>query len=213
MGSNEEQVPTPYDSPESVSLEEALLVHAGYIERAVIHGAGSLIRHEAREDLVQGIRVRVLERADAFSWQGEAAFGAWIKRVSSNYMDDRRAYWNAARRNAGHQLRIQGPSTSTASAFAELQSERTGPATHADRREQLELAMQSLSMLLERDQVILAHDRAGASLGELATELGLGLEGATKARQRARSRFARAFELLQRSGGAIPPPGAAPPKE
>ncbi|MEM1448504.1 MAG: sigma-70 family RNA polymerase sigma factor [Planctomycetota bacterium] len=182
-------------------LEELVLARAGLVEALIRRYAGSLLRLETIDDLAQGSTLRLLESGGGFEWRGDDAFDGWVATIVRNYLNDRRSYWNAARRNAGHLLRVSlaGPETGTTRGVEPISS-RTGPLTFAERRDQIDVAMQALSTLLPRDQEILALERTGASIGEIAESLGLSTDTAGKARLRALERFRRAFELYERGG-------------
>jgi RNA polymerase sigma factor (sigma-70 family) len=181
-------------------LGQLLVRHWADLEALVQRNAGALLRHDTREDLAQGARVRALESAPNFVWQGPAAFHGWLARVVRSHLDDRRAYWAAARRSAGHVLRVTETPASADGAGVVLASPGTGPLTFAERRDQLVLATQAVGTLLPRDQEILALERRGASPSELAAALGVSEEAAARARLRALERFRRAYELFARGG-------------
>lgn len=182
------------------SLAEALVTYSSAIEAFVARGAGRLVHREAVEDLAQGVCLRMLERADSFEWRSELEFLSWTKVVVGSYLNTRRQYWNAARRNAGHVLRVSlGGRSDRSHAGVDPASLRTGPATFAARRDQMHVATQAMSMLLDRDQRIIEHERNGLSITEIGQELGLTTEAAGRARLRAHGRFHRAFELLLRA--------------
>lgn len=183
----------------SPRLDELLVQRAAALEALVRRHAGALVRHESHEDLAQGVRLRLLERADVFEWRGDAPFAAWLETVVRNELNGRRAYWNAARRAAGHLLRLtQGPASTGAPAGVQPAAQRTGPLSFAERRDQLDLALAAMETLLPRDQQILELERAGATTSDLAAALDLPEPSAAKARQRALQRFRRAYELLSR---------------
>lgn len=187
------------DTPD---LEQLVLERSDQVEAVVRRHAGALLRLETVDDLAQGARLRVLEYGSAFEWRGDAAFDGWLATVVRNHLNDRRAYWNAARRNAGHLLRVSvaGPNSQPGTRGVEPISSRTGPLTFAERRDQVDIAMQALATLLPRDQEILQMERTGASIGEIADALDLTADAAGRARLRALDRFRRAFELYERGG-------------
>lgn len=182
-----------------LTLAEAVVRYSDAIDTLVEHRAGGLSRREALEDLAQGAKLRMLGASGSFEWLSEPQFLGWARTVVESYLNSRRDYWNAARRNAGHVLRITLGSESTPRMGVDPRSLRTGPATFADRRDQMHLATQAMAMLLDRDQLLLELDRRGASLEEIGRELGLTAESAGRARLRAQTRFHRAFELLLRA--------------
>ncbi|MEL6714850.1 MAG: sigma-70 family RNA polymerase sigma factor [Planctomycetota bacterium] len=182
------------------NLEELLVERARELDALVRRHAGALLARETAEDLAQSIRLRILERSDGFEWRGEAAFGAWLRTVARNELDARRAHWNAARRSAGRLLRLTyGPASGAeAGRAAQPADGATGPLSFAERRDLVDLAVRALETLPDRDQRLVELTQSGATTREIGERLGLGLEAATKARQRALERFRRAFELIAR---------------
>lgn len=90
----------------SRTLPELLVEHSDALEGLVRRHAGALVRFETHDDLAQRVRVHLLESAGAFQWQGEAAFHGWLRTAVRNCLNNHRAHWNAARRAAGHLLRV-----------------------------------------------------------------------------------------------------------
>jgi len=72
----------------------------------------------------------------------------------------------------------------------------TGPVTFAERREQLTVAVQAMAVLLERDQELVRWTSGGAGTAEVAKKLGINVESARRARNRAIERFRQAYDLL-----------------
>ncbi len=186
---------------EPPDLEQLILERSNHVEAVVRRHAGSLLRLETVDDLAQGARLSILQSIDVFEWRGDEAFDGWVATVVRNHLNDRRAYWNAARRNAGHLLRVSlaGPQSGVAMGIEPISS-RTGPLTFAERRDQVDVAMQALATLLPRDQELLELERQGATVEEIATALDLTPGSAGRARLRALDRFRRAYDLFERGG-------------
>lgn len=165
------------------------------------HG-GPALRHESPEDLVQGIHVRVLERSADYEHRGEAEGTAWIWTVARNYLHDRRAHWTAMKRRPAALVRItSGGRTSTGLGSPnEPASPSAGPSTFASRREQLEIAVRALALLLPRDRDLVGWHAEGVPLSEQAARLGVSYEAAERAHLRAIDRFRKAHALLVRRG-------------
>lgn len=180
------------------TLQDLLVERASLLDALVRRHGGALLRKESVDDLAQGIRVRLLEKQSAFEWRGEAAFGGWLEAVVRNELNGRRAYWNAARRAAGHVLRLTVGPQSTGHVGVQPAASLTGPLSFAERRDQIDLALEAMETLLPRDQSILELERGGASVAEVAEALDLTAAAAAKARQRALDRFRRAFEHVSR---------------
>lgn len=178
------------------TLQDLLVERPDQLEALVRRHAGALLRRESIDDLAQHIRVRLLEKCAAFEWRGDAAFRGWLETVARNELNGRRAYWNAARRSAGHVLRLTLGPQATGQVGVQPAASRTGPLSFAERRDQIDLALEAMTTLLPRDQRILELERAGASVAEIAVALDVTEVAATKARQRALDRFRRAFEVM-----------------
>ena len=125
-----------------------------------------------------------------------AAFHVWLEAVVRNELNARRAYWNAARRAAGHLLRITSGPVTRAGGGLNPSAAATGPLSFAERRDQVDVALRAAETLLPRDQAILEMERKGGSIAEIAAEFAMSKAAAGKARQRALDRFRRAFELI-----------------
>jgi RNA polymerase sigma factor (sigma-70 family) len=179
-----------------VKLEALLDAHSGELRRYVRAHGGQLLRRESEEDLVQGISLRALERANSFRDQGAEAFRAWITTVARSYLADRANYWRALRRKPGALLRL----TSGGTGGVEPASTATGPSTFAARREHLKLAARALAALPPRDRDLVKWTSEDVPLEEQAKRLGLSYDAAKQARLRALERFRKAFELATRRG-------------
>lgn len=168
------------------------------LRRVRARGRG-LLRYETAEDLAQGVRLRVLQAASGFEYQGEDAFVGWLTRLIQAHVADRHDYWVAARRNAGAVVRItQVARRSRITAGVDPAANMTGPMTIAERRDLLDIAAQAVDVLLPRDQQIVGMLREDLSIREMAARLGISYEAAERARLRAIERFRRAYELLAR---------------
>lgn len=179
----------------SPRLTELIVERSQDLDRLVRRYAGALLTRETIEDLAQTVRLKLLESEATFEWRGDAAFHSWLETVVRNELNARRTYWNAARRAAGHLLRITSNPGMTGGGI-QPRADATGPVSFAERRDQVDLAVRAIETLLPRDQEILEMERAGASIADIASKLALSEAAAGKARQRALERFRRAFELI-----------------
>ena len=68
-------------------------------------------------------------------------------------------------------------------------AQSAGPATFAERREQVGLAMKALDQLPERDRKLMEWHAADVPLEEIALRLGIAYDAAKHARQRALEKF------------------------
>ena len=114
--------------------------------------AGWLRRFETDDDLLQGVQVRALERADQFEYRGREPFLAWIYRLTRSHLADRRAYWSALKRRPARLVRItRATPRDDTSAVQEPAGARTGPETFAQRLAiSYDAAKQARSRALDR---------------------------------------------------------------
>jgi RNA polymerase sigma factor (sigma-70 family) len=150
-----------------------------------------LLDHETEEDLLQGVRLRALESAGDFRYEGQEAFFAWLHALARSYLADREKHWSALRRNPGALLRLTA---------ADPASTATGPSTRASRKEQLKLALEALATLLPKDRDLVRWSSEDVPLEEQAARLGVSYDAAKQARLRALERFRKAYELSTRRG-------------
>ena len=179
-------------------LPELLVRYRPDLLRFVERRAGSLLRFETTEDLLQGIHLRALEHKAGFAFQGREPFLKWLHTVARNYIGARRAHWNALKRRPAGLFRLTRNAGSDPGAVAEPPGTATGPSTFADRREQLTIAVKALAVLLPRDQQLVRWSSEGLDSGAMAERLGISRDAADRARLRALERFRKAHRLLAR---------------
>ncbi|HEX5138864.1 MAG TPA: sigma-70 family RNA polymerase sigma factor [Planctomycetota bacterium] len=150
-----------------------------------------LLDRETEEDLLQGVRLRALEHAAEFRYEGREAFFAWLHALARSYLADREKHWSALRRNPGALLRLTA---------ADPASTATGPSTFASRKEQLKLALEALATLLPKDRDLVRWSSEDVPLEDQAARLGVSYDAAKQARLRALERFRKAYELATRRG-------------
>lgn len=184
----------------SRELSALLEEHRPQLERFVERHAGTSLKHEAVEDLVQGIHLKAISRAGNFEYRSRPEFEAWVFRVGRAHLADRREHWNAAKRRPERLLRLtRADSDSTdPSSAREPAGEERGPATRADHAEQLALAQEALTLLLPRDADLIRGEADGLSIQEQADQQGMSYAAMQRARLRALERYRKAFLLLAR---------------
>ncbi len=170
------------------------------LERFVARHARTLALHEPVEDLVQGVITRALGRAGDFELRSGPEFEAWMLRVARAHIADRRAHFAAAKRRPARLLRLTRADSDTddPAAVREPASPGAGPATRAERADQVRRAEEALALLLPRDAELVVGHAEGRTLDEEAARLGIAYDAAQRARHRALERYRRAFELLSR---------------
>ena len=180
---------------------DLLEAHGGVLRALVRAEAKGLLRFESEEDLLQGIRQRVLETVADFEDRGPQAAAGWLRTVARSWLSRRRAYWSALKRDGGAMLRFTGTWSggATEGAAPLPAGTLTGPATRADRREQLTLAVRALDLLLDRDRELVRLSCQGLSTAEIAGRLELSPEAAARARLRAIERLRKAYQLVSRA--------------
>lgn len=178
-----------------MTLAELLKRYEDDLASFVARRAGWLLRYETREDLLQGMHVRFLE--SEFHYKGEKQFLAWMYLVARTYLADRADYWSALKRRSANLVRLTFGATppSDPGAVAEPAAAVTGPATVADRREQLLLAVRVLDALLAKDRNLVRWSSEGVELEEMARRLDVSYAAAQRARHRAIRRFRDAYAL------------------
>ena len=180
-----------------VKLPELLIEHRVKLLRYIERNAGMLLRFETSDDLVQGIHLRALKYGDDFEYRGVEPFFAWLFEVAKSHFKERREHWMALKRKPARLFRLtQAAATSDPGAVAEPPGSGTGPSTFAARREQLNLAVKALAMLMPRDRDLVRWMTEGVDDTEIGRRLGMEPRSAARARQRAVERFQRAHRLL-----------------
>jgi len=181
-------------------LPELLVQHRVHLLRFVERRAGPVLRFETADDLVQGVHLHALEHKHKFEYRGVEPFLAWLHEVARRYVGDRRDHWSALKRRPAQLFRLTQAATTGGGGVAEPAERRTGPSTFAARREQLELAVQALDMLMPRDRELVRWTSEGFDDEDIAHKLHLEPKSAARARQRALDRFRTAHQLLIQRG-------------
>lgn len=184
------------------ALTELLVEHRAELAAFVARSAGRILRYESADDLVQGVHLRAIERASSFRYRGPGEFIGWLETVARSHLADRHQYWHALRRRPARLVRLgtaQGASHGAAGGRDEPQATSTGPSTFTSRREQVAIALRALALLLPRDRDFVRWTCEDVPTVEQATRLGISLDAAARARQRAIERFRKAFELASRA--------------
>ena len=165
------------------SLADLLVEHRRDLLAFVQRQAGRLLRFESADDLVQGIHLRALEHGATFRWRGREPFLAWLHTVARNHLADRHDYWSAMRRRPSRLVRL-GTASGTGAAADEPAATSTGPSTSASRREQLEIALRALAVLLPRDRDLVRWACEDVPVETQAERLGITPDAADRARRR-----------------------------
>ncbi len=182
-------------------LRAALDFHRESLKRFVEREARGLLSHESSDDLVQGIHVRALQAAEHYRHRGEKELLGWLATLARRHIADRHEHWGALRRSAGTLLRVTlSPPSQAGAGGANPAAQSSGPATFAERREQIGLAMKALDALGERDRKLMEWHAADVPLEEVGKRLGLAYDAAKHARQRAIEKFQEAARKLGLGG-------------
>lgn len=194
------------DNPVSRAQIESALVEmradlTGFLGR---NASPTLLRFETSDDLFQGFASQALGRSDRFEDRGEGSAGAWLYELGRNFLRDRHRHWSALKRGSGKVLRsglgapISSVGQQSGAGSSEPTASQTGPATIAAKREELVLAAKALALLLPRDRQLVEWSAQGMPVGEMAEQLGLTPDAASKARNRALERLRKTHELVLR---------------
>lgn len=162
--------------------------------------ARGLLRFESQDDLLQGIRQRVLEKAAVFEQRSDAEALGWLRTVARNWLLGRRAHWSALKRDGGALLRLTAADGSLVSDGVLIPAASvTGPSTLADRMEQLTLATRALALLPERDRLLVRWTCQDLELAEMAARLDVSVDSTGRARSRALERLRKTYRLVSRA--------------
>jgi DNA-directed RNA polymerase specialized sigma24 family protein len=176
--------------------EALLALHAPRLTAIVRHEAAGLLRFESEEDLLQGIRQRVIEKIGSLRGTADGEAEGWLATLARNWLHGRRAHWSALKRDGGALLRFTLTASDDGGAAPLPADTSTGPATLADRLEQLTLATRALALLLDRDRDLVRWSCDGLPVADMAERLTISEEAAGKARQRALERLRKAHRLV-----------------
>ena len=165
-----------------------------------------LLRFESVDDLVQGVHAEAWRAAPEFEWRGEEAFVGWLFTIAERFMSGRRDHWFALRRHRRGLMRLTagggggGRNASaqrgTAGAFVPAGG-GAGPRTIAEHREQYQLAMRAVDLLLPRDRDFVLWAAEDVSIDDIARRLGVSYEAARKGRMRAMERLQTLMTTLR----------------
>ncbi|MFN0207431.1 MAG: RNA polymerase sigma factor [Planctomycetota bacterium] len=183
-------------TPAFPSVPELLDLHRRDLEALIRAEAGGLLAWEEVEDLVQGARTRILERAGSFTYQNPESALAWLRVTARTHLAHRREHWRALRRKPAVLLRLVVSDEETRSAIPMPADTATGPGTFAERREALTLGIRALDLLIQRDRELVMLTVDGHSTQEIAQKLNLSVDSAGRAQRRAMDRLRRTFRLL-----------------
>lgn len=126
--------------------------------------ARGLLHRESVSDLAQSVCREVLEHLDGFRFQGEANFRRWLYTTAARKLADRRAFWEAQRRDARREV-AAADELVPYEAFLSLVS----PSRVAIAREELAKVQQALDELPEEQrEAILLSRVLGLSRADVA---------------------------------------------
>jgi RNA polymerase sigma factor (sigma-70 family) len=181
------------------SLQSLLASTRETLLRWVRREGEDLARRESPEDLVQGIHVKALEVADRFEYRGEKEFLGWLFAVASQHLARRRAYWSAWKRDSDAIRRLSTLASKPARRVrgGSPATSAPGPSTVASGKEEIELAMKAIALLLPKDRDIVQWITEGLSIRDTADRLGISYDAAERARLRAVERLRKAFEIAR----------------
>lgn len=124
-------------------------------------------------DVVQETLIEVLVNLDRFEQRDEGSFVRWIAAIVENRLRQDARFFRAQRRDRARELALDsGPEGGRRARF-EPAVEGEGPASSAERREQLERLRAARAGLSERHRAVLEQREAGASWDAVAAALAL----------------------------------------
>ena len=187
----------PTEPPDFTAL---LIQHRDKLMNIVRQKGAGIMRFESASDLVQGIHIHALKVADKFEYQGDKAFLGWLLKIAEQHISNRHHYWNANKRKAERMIHLSGTGSQADSGVGaprvDPPSPNTGPVSFAVREEQVDIALQAIAVLKERDQNLVQWMSEDLTTAEVAERLKISVEAAERARQRAIERFRKAYEVL-----------------
>ena len=156
-----------------------------------------LLRFESIDDLVQEVHAAALRVSDRFEVRSEPQFFSWLKKVTENVLSDRRDHWFAIKRGAARIVRLsRAATTAGVPALLDVPDEKTGPATFAERRDQLVMITRAIDLLPTRDRDLIRWSSEEVSITEQAERLSISYDAAERARRRAFERLRKTVRLV-----------------
>jgi len=189
---------------ESVKPASLLLV----IERRM---SADLRSVQSAEDILQEALLHAWRDRRQFEWRGPGSFRAWLLGIIDHRVRDAADRCSAKKRDAGGPVVVfsaLGGNGATTSGESGFPAGSTTPSRLASYREQAEVMRQALDGLPEEfREIVSLRLFEQCSLEEIATRLGLGVEGV-------RHRFRNGAELyVRRLRAALGPPTSSAPAE
>lgn len=163
------------------ALESLLERHLPGLRAFVRLRAGRLIRaKESNSDLVQSACREVLQNLDRFQYQTEGRFRQWLFRTAERKIIDRARYYQAEKRDAAREVRLQAGSGSSDSRLLECYGTFFTPSRVAIVREELQRIEFAFDRLPEHYREVITFSRiVGLTHREISEELGK-TEGAVR---------------------------------
>lgn len=159
-------------------------------------------RHEAPEDLAQGVHLHAIANQGRFSYRGDKQFVAWMLKVARQHLARRIQHWTTLKRDAGPMMRITLAGTrghASPGTVLDPQDGGPGPVTHASHTEQLALAARAIDGLPPRDREIVRLVAREMTIREISDRIGISPSATQKARLRAMERFRKIYTILERA--------------
>jgi RNA polymerase sigma-70 factor, ECF subfamily len=199
------------DDPRRAALTARILGSLPGLTHFVRRRMGAELRaRESASDIVQSTCRELLRSASSFEERGEASFQRWLQSAAEHKLANRARHWHAERRAGepealgAHQGAHQGENGAVSGTELEPMAPRdAAPSQEAMLREEverLEWAFRALEP--EHRSVVRRSQIDGASLAEIAAEMGRSSEAVRKLLARALARLSTHLEDL-------PPPGAS----
>jgi DNA-directed RNA polymerase specialized sigma24 family protein len=191
---------------DATPLRALLLTHEPELRAFLGRHARGLLQYEALDDLVHGVQARALAEEARFEYLGTEQAIGWLRTLARRHVADRADHYRAGKRRAARVLRLTWSDSAFGSpdATAGPATPRPGPATIAERRELVVLALRAVAALPPRDRDLVRWSSEGIPLAEQATRLGLGYDATQRAAHRALARLRQTMELAWRAARNTP---------
>lgn len=142
---------------DDAAVEELLERHLPglrtYVRRNVSPG---VLAKESSSDLVQSVCREVLEHADNFEYQGEAAFRSWLYQAALRKLIDRQRYYKAEKRDTAREAAVAHSHDLSSEAAMVLAASLAGsPSSEAIMHEEVQRLERGFAQLEEPDRAII----------------------------------------------------------
>lgn len=166
---------------DAVAADELLERHLPALRAFIRLRTSKAIRdRESQSDLVQSVCREVLQGAERFEYQGEAAFRSWLYTTALRKLIERDRYWRSQKRDIDRELRAEEPS------LLDCYATFATPSQDVAVREQMERIEAAFDALPDDYREVITLSRiVGLSHAEIARQMGRSEESSRQLLRRA----------------------------